>query len=178
MPDEKSEIEVKREKTAPAPAAARQSPFSMLRGEIDRLFDEFDWPDFRFPFHRRLATVEPMRQLADMWTTSPAIDLVEHDGDYEVQAELPGMKPEDVEVKLSEGMLTIKGEKTSERSEKKEDYHLRERSYGLFQRTFSLPAGIDADKVEASFDNGVLKVRMPKTAEAREKERKIDIKAA
>ena len=68
--------------------------------------------------------------------------------------------------------------KTSERSEKKEDYHLRERSYGSFQRTFSLPAGIDADKVEASFDNGVLKVRMPKTAEAREKERKIDIKAA
>ncbi len=106
------------------------------------------------------------------------MDLVERDGEYEIQAELPGLDIENVEVKLTDGMLTIKGEKSEEHSEEAKDYHMRERSYGSFQRSFRLPAGIDGDKVAARFDKGVLKVTLPKNAEAKKKERKVEVKAA
>ena len=81
-------------------------------------------------------------------------------------------------MKLANGILTIKGEKSSERVEDEDDYHLRERSFGSFQRSFRVPASVDADKIEAKFDKGVLKVSLPKTADAIQEERKIDVKAA
>jgi len=74
--------------------------------------------------------------------------------------------------------LTIKGEKRDEKEETKKDYYMRERSFGLFQRSFTLPEGVDMDKIEASFKNGVLTVAVPKTAEAKKTEKKITIKAA
>jgi HSP20 family protein len=174
MAKTKTDVKVKQDKAGPLP---REMSPGALRGEIDRLFEDFGWPDFRFPGrHRR--RLGALRHLGDVWAASPAMDLVERDGEYELQAELPGVAPEDVEVKLSDGMLTVKGEKSAEHSEEKADYHLRERSYGSFQRSFSLPSGVDEDKVTAAFNNGVLTVTLPKSTEAREKARKIEVKSS
>jgi len=83
-----------------------------------------------------------------------------------------------VEVKFADGLLTIKGEKREEKEEKKKDYYLSERRFGSFQRSFHVPDGVDADKIEARFRNGVLTVTLPKSAEAQKKEKKIAIKKA
>ena len=178
MADTKTTVEVKREKAAAAPAAPRSNPLVTLRHEIDRLFEDFGWADLGFPAPRRPKSVEPLRQWSDVWVAAPAMDLVERNGEYEVQAELPGLSLEDIDVKLSEGMLTIKGEKSFEYKEDDVDYHLRERSYGKFQRSFRLPDGIEADKVSAKFEKGVLSVHIPKSAKAKEKERKVEVKSA
>jgi HSP20 family protein len=106
------------------------------------------------------------------------VDLFERNGGYELLAELPGLTEKQIEVKLANGIVTIKGEKSSERVEDQDDYHLRERSFGSFQRSFRVPANVDADKIEAKFDKGVLKVSLPKTAAAIQEERKIDVKTA
>jgi len=89
------------------------------------------------------------------------------------------MTAEDIDLKLSDGTITIRGEKSEERKKEKEDYLVSERRYGQFHRTLSLPSGIDADAdaVKAEFANGVLHVTLPKTAEAKQKERKIKVKS-
>jgi HSP20 family protein len=176
--ENKTDIAVTHDKTPPAAATRPWEPFASLREQIDRLFNDFDWPDFRFAPRRVLTGFDPVRNWADLGSSLPAVDLVEHDGSYELQAELPGLDPGKIEVKLSDGMMTIKGEKSASRVEDMQDYHLRERSYGAFQRSFRLPSGIDAEKVSATFDKGVLTVTLPKSAEAREKDRKIEVKAA
>jgi HSP20 family protein len=88
------------------------------------------------------------------------------------------MDEKDIAVKLSNGTLTIKGEKHEEKEEKKKDYYLSERRYGSFQRSFTVPDGVDEDKIEAAFKNGVLTVSLPKTPEAQKKEKQIAIKKA
>jgi len=173
----KSEIEVKRE---PARAVATTlpdwEPIRALRQQIDRLFADFDWPDLRLAWPRKTAMVPPA--WPDFGLAIPPVDLIERNGGYELQAELPGLTEDQIEVKLSNGMVTIKGEKSSERVKDDDDYHLRERSYGSFQRSFRVPENVNADKIEARFDKGVLKVTLPKSAAAVQKERKIDVKAA
>lgn len=176
--DDKRNIEISKGSTPVTATALRHSPFGVLRREIDRLFDDFALPDLSMPLIGRLAAVEPARSWVDVWTASPAMDLLERDTEYEVQAELPGLGPSDIEVKLSDGMLTIKGEKSADRTEEDVDFHLRERSYGAFQRIFRLPQGIDAQAISARFENGVLSVHLPKTAEAKEKERRILVTSA
>jgi HSP20 family protein len=104
------------------------------------------------------------------------VDIAEKEKEYEVMAELPGMDENNIDVKFADGMLTIKGEKKEEKEEKKKDYYLSERRYGSFQRSFQVPDGVDAEKIEASFKNGVLTVKLPKTAEAVKQEKKIAIK--
>jgi HSP20 family protein len=94
-----------------------------------------------------------------------------------VTAELPGMDEKNIEVKVSNGDLLIKGEKEEEKEEKKKDYYLQERHFGSFERRFRVPEGVDADKIEASFKKGVLTVTLPKTAEAQKAEKKIAVKA-
>jgi HSP20 family protein len=114
---------------------------------------------------------------------APAVDFAEADKGYEVTAELPGMDEKDIEVKFADGVLTIRGEKQDEKEEKKKDekeekkkdYYLHERSYGSFHRALQLPNGIDQDKIEAIFKNGVLKVNLPKSAEAQKAEKKIAV---
>lgn len=106
---------------------------------------------------------------------APAVDLFEDKNDIVVKAELPGMEKENVEVKLTDHMLTIKGEKKKEEEIKEENYFRSERSYGSFIRTLELPADVHADKVKASFKNGVLEVRLPKTEEAKTKEIKVKV---
>src|SRR6516165_5666397 len=95
---------------------------------------------------------------------------------YEITAELPGMNESDIDVKFSDGTLTIKGEKRDEKEENKKGYYLSERRYGSFQRSFGVPDGVDVDKIEANFKNGVLTVTLPKTPQAQTSEKKISIK--
>ena len=106
------------------------------------------------------------------------MDLVEKDGEYEITAELPGIDEKNVEIKLANQMLTIKGEKEDSKEEKRKDYYLSERRYGSFQRSFQVPEGVDVDKIEANFAKGVLTVKLPKTAAAKKAEKKITVKAA
>ena len=103
--------------------------------------------------------------------------MTERPGGYEITAELPGLDEKDIQVRLSNGNLTISGEKREAKEDKDANYHLSERRYGSFQRNFRLPDGVNPDKIEASFKNGVLTVSVPKSEDA-SKETKIDIKAA
>ena len=88
---------------------------------------------------------------------------------------MPGLDPKDIDISLSDGLLTIKGEKKQEREEKEENYHLVERSYGSFARSVRLPGETQSDKISASYKNGVLKVTLPKSEEAKKKEIKIKL---
>ena len=175
---EATRLPVKNERTpASTPQACR--PFDNFRQEIERLFDDFGIPAWRSPFRRSGFDFAPFwnRELASP-AAGPAVDIAETEKTYEITAELPGMDEKNVEVKFSDGVLTIKGEKQEEKEEKKKDYYLTERSYGLFQRAFQVPDGVDTDKIEASFKNGVLAVTMPKSAEAQKTAKKITVKAA
>lgn len=150
-------------------------PFESLRKEVDRLFEDFGGGDFWGRSFRPLARFE--QNLAKEMT-APAVDVTETDKAYEIAAELPGMDEKNIEVKLSDGSLTIKGEKKEEKEETKKDYYVSERRYGSFERHFALPDSVDANRIEATFKNGVLKVMLPKTAEAQKPAKKIEVKAA
>ena len=104
------------------------------------------------------------------------MDFVEKDNAYEVHADLPGMDEKDIEVKIANGVMTIKGQKEENKEEKKEDFHLRERRFGSFERALKVPDTVDTDKIEASFKKGVLTVSLPKTAEAQKPIKKIEVK--
>ena len=121
------------------------SPVFGLRREIDRLFEDAFTRD------------------GQSWT--PAVDIKETENELTVELELPGLKPENVEITAENGLLTIRGEKRSERKEKEQSrYHLVERTYGSFMRTFQLPQGIDEEQIAAEYDNGILSLRIPKAA--------------
>ncbi|BCX88722.1 HSP20 family protein [Methylomarinovum tepidoasis] len=104
----------------------------------------------------------------------PAVDIKEEQDRYIVQADLPGVKPEDIEVTLENGVLTIKGQRMTEAKEEKENYRRVERIYGSFFRRFVLPETVDEEKIEAKYDNGVLTLVIPKKAE--EAPKKIEVK--
>lgn len=106
------------------------------------------------------------------WT--PAIDIHEDENQYTLKADLPGIKKEDLSLTVVENVVTIKGERKQEMEKKEKGYHRIERSYGSFQRAFQIPGGVDANKVEASFENGVLTVALPKPEAA--KPRQIEVK--
>jgi HSP20 family protein len=108
------------------------------------------------------------------WT--PSVDISETDGEYQIKAEIPDVKKEDVKVTLEDGVLTIQGERKHEKEEKGKKYHRIERSYGSFVRTFSLPDVIDEDKVKAEFKEGVLNLSLPKSEKAKPKA--IEVKIA
>ena len=109
---------------------------------------------------------------------SPSIDVTEDDKEYRITAELSGLDEKDVEVSLSGDVLSIKGEKRVEREAKSTDYYRAERVYGAFNRAIVLSADVDQGKVEASFKKGLLTVRLPKTTEAQQQTRKIDVNPA
>jgi HSP20 family protein len=159
-------------------AAVPRRPLATLRQEIDRLFEYFDQDFWTSPFRRSVFDVEPLWRREFKWAASPAVDIVEKEKTYEVTAELPGMDEKSIEVKLVNGDLTIKGEKQEEKEEKKNDYYLHERHFGSFERRFAVPAGVDTDKIEASFKKGVLTVTLPKKPEAIKPEKKIEVKTA
>ena len=111
--------------------------------------------------------------MAGTWV--PSVDVSETADKIVVKAEIPGIDSKDIDISLSGDVLTIKGEKKSEREEKEENYHLVERSYGSFTRSLRLPVGVEADKIEASYKQGVLTVTCPKKEEVKAKP--IEIKA-
>jgi HSP20 family protein len=164
------------EKKIDRPAEWR--PFESLRREIDRLFEDFQVGPRRSPFGRSVFDLEPFWRGEMSFGKSPAVDVVNKEKAYEITAELPGMDESNIDVKVSDGTLTIKGEKKEEKEEKKKDYYLSERRYGSFQRAFAVPDGVDTDKIDAQFKNGVLTVTLPKTPEAQKSEKKIAIKKA
>ncbi len=157
-------------------------PFTNLRGEINRLFDEFAPGWMHNPLRQsRQSVAEPSRGAVVGWGTGvPAVDVVDKQKEVLVRAEFPGLDQKDIDVRLSDDMLTIRVEKKNEHEEGKEDgsYYVSERHYGTFGRTIRVPQGIDADKVEASFSKGVLTVTLPKTREAQDRSKKIDVKGA
>jgi HSP20 family protein len=165
------------ETKAPAKREEAATPFDMLRREIDRVFDDVRGGTFRWPFRRPGMDLEVAWPRAEGWQMAPAMDLVEKDGTFEITAELPGLDEENVEVKVSDNTLTIRGEKHEEKEEKDKQYFLSERRYGTFQRSFRIPVGVDVERIAAVFSKGVLTVTLPKSAEAKPAEKKIDIKA-
>lgn len=140
------------------------APFSRLRDEIDRMFDD-----------------TPGNTLGSRWMQNfqniadPVVELREKKDEYELVAEVPGMSSEDIEIKLSDGMLRISGEKSESHEEEGESFMFSERHYGSFERAIKLPNGIDHEKINAETRDGLLTIHIPKSAEAIQKERKIPI---
>jgi len=135
-----------------APVPYRESeatPFFGLRREIDRLFDDM----FRVPSFAGVGTMS--------W---PSVEVSDSEREVRISAEVPGLSENDVEVTIDDGVLSIRGEKKSETDDKNRGYS--ERWYGRFERRIALPSGVEQDKAEASFRDGVLTVTLPKSAEA------------
>jgi len=108
---------------------------------------------------------------------NPKVDMIEDKKTYTLSAELPGMELDNINLDLSDGILTLSGEKKTEKEENEEgNYHMMERSYGYFKRSFALPPSVEEDKIQADFKKGVLKVTMPKSAKSQQNQRKISIK--
>lgn len=152
--------------------------FDNLRQEVARVFDDFDRGFHLFPLRRSSFEIGPFWRREWALTSAPAVDVVETETSYEITAELPGMDEKDIEVKLANGGLTIKGEKQQEKEEKQKDYYLHERHFGAFERSFRMPDGVDAGKIQASFKNGVLTVTLPKTVEAQTAPKTIPVNGA
>ena len=109
-----------------------------------------------------------------MWT--PAVDIYENNDSVVVKAELPGVERDQISVEVKDGILTLRGERKFEKEVKEESYHRIERSYGNFQRSFSLPVSVEQDEVTARFKDGVLEVILPKKEQARPKQIQVDVK--
>jgi HSP20 family protein len=140
---------------------------------MDRLFDDLTGGIWRASLFDPSGLRRPESTFAGM----PAVDFAETDKAYEITAELPGIEEKNIEVKLASGVWSIKGEKQEEKEEKDKNYYRRERSFGSFERSFRVPDDVEADKIEASFKNGVLSVTLPKAAEAPKEAKKIEVKA-
>jgi HSP20 family protein len=136
---------------------------SRLRREMDRL-----WEDYFGSGRRGLQPLQP--------EFTPAVDVKETPEAVVVKAEVPGMDAKEINISVTGEVLTIKGEKKSEREEQEENYHLVERSFGSFSRSLTLPAAVDLDKIEAKYDNGVLTITCPKKEAVKPKA--IEIKTA
>jgi HSP20 family protein len=130
--------------------------------ELRRRIEDF-WPGFRqSPFGEE--------------DVLPAIDMYEKEGSYIVKAEIPGMKEEDIDVSISGDRLAIKGEKKTEQEVNEDNYYRRERSYGSFTRYLDLPPDVEPENIEASYENGILEITVPKSSEVKAKKIKVSAK--
>ena len=141
------------------------SPFE----EMERFFEEV----WKRPFSVFSSLIPRMSGEAEV--ISPAVDIYEEGDDLVFKADLPGLSKDDIEVKISDDYITISGEKKKEEKVEEKNYYRYERSYGSFTRTFRLPVEVQTDKAKAKFENGVLEIKIPKTEEAKSKERKLSI---
>jgi HSP20 family protein len=135
--------------------------------DMERMMGDF--------FGRRPRWPERWFRTEGMELTAPVVDLYEEKDDIVVKAELPGIEKNNIEVNLADHTLTIKGEKKKEEEIKEQNYYRAERSYGSFVRTLELPKDVHTDKVKATFKDGILEVRLPKTEEAKAKEVKVKV---
>ncbi len=141
----------------------RWDPFrdlATLRERMNRLFEE-----------AYTSRGEEKDLVASTW--NPSVDIFETENELVLKAELPGVDEDDIEIKIEDSTLTLKGDRKFEKETKEENYHRIERSYGSFYRSFTLPRNIDQDKIKAESENGILKVTMPKKAELKPKKVKI-----
>jgi len=145
-------------------------PFTGWPREVDRLFDDF-FAGFQAPVLQGFG-------FGERGQFEPRVNLSETDKELHITAELPGVEEKDLDVSVTRDLLTIRGEKKHEHEEKGKDFHRIERSYGSFQRSIELPAEIDADRVQASFKQGVLNITLPKTERAQARTRRITVKPA
>jgi len=146
-------------------AIVRWEPFRDLlatQKEFDRLFREAFSPMFG-------------EQDLSTRTWAPAVDIFENENNLVMKADLPGIDPKDVEIKVEDGTLYLKGERKFEKETKEENYHRVERSYGAFSRSFSLPTSVDSEKVAAEYKDGQLILTLPKREEAKPKTIKINV---
>ena len=134
------------------------------RSPFDNLFDAFFGEDSRLPV------------LPGNAAFSPRSDVKEDDVSYEISAELPGLEEKDIGISVADGSLVLRGEKSSDSEEKEGKYFRQERIYGRFERAFHLPDGVEAEKIEAKFKNGVLAITLPKKEEAKKVVRQVEVK--
>ena len=164
------------------PASSAHSPITGLHGEMDRVLNRFfpeGWPHFRMD---RFFDFERLAKLGggsfENMLQGTRADISETESEYEISVELPGIDEKDIQLDLSDDTLTLSAEKREEREEKKKNYHLSERSYGSVRRSFRIPDGVDSSKIKADFSKGVLRVTLPKSKEAKAKQRRIPVKGA
>lgn len=177
MTNKSNKVPVKSDESHSGPLERGWGSLANLREEIDHLFEDFQdgWPFGKSRHRRRALTFgDPFAFSMRM----SAVDVVDRKKDIQLKAELPGMDEKDIEVQLTDRMLTISGEKKEEHEEgeKEGNYYLSERRYGSFKRSLSIPEGVDTDKVDASFKKGVLTITLPKLPEAKGKTKTIEIK--
>lgn len=135
---------------------------------MNRMFDEF--------FERPFGLSPFFGETTSMGGFAPRLDISETDKEITISAELPGLEPEDINISLARGALTIIGEKRAEKEEKGKRFYRVERSYGSFHRSIALPDEVEDNKIDATFKRGVLKVILPKTQTAQDKNKRISIK--
>ena len=152
----------------PRPSSPMTSPWD----EMDRWFNEFGRQGWLHPFS--MGWPKEMDAMAPFEGRTPRVDMVDRDGEVVVRAELPGVKKDDLEVTLSEHTVTVEAHTTREKKEEKEQYYRREMSRGDFQRTLTLPTGVDEAKATASFADGVLELTLPKMEKATKTKVKVD----
>lgn len=133
-----------------------------LENEMTNVFDRFFGPE------RGVLTMEE--------SFAPRVNVAETEGEFEVTVELPGIKPEEIKVELTDGQLSISGERSEEKEEKEKTYHRVERHYGSFRRVIPLPEAVDSEKIKAEGRNGILTVTIPKTEQAKPKQ--IEVKTS
>jgi HSP20 family protein len=139
------------------------SEFNTLQSTLNRVFQDFNRGN---------------DELMTSGTFVPPVDIYEDQNGITLKMEVPGVAQEDIHISLENNTLTVSGERKFEKNEKEENFHRIERRYGAFTRSFSLPNTVDAEKVNASYDNGILSVQLAKKAEAKPKQIKINIGTA
>ncbi|WP_158626083.1 Hsp20/alpha crystallin family protein [Arsenicitalea aurantiaca] len=150
-------------------------PFETLRREFDRLLEDMD----RSFFGRGAeAGDDAFWRRAIDWRISPSVDVLERDKAYEITAELAGVEPKDIEISVANGVVTLRASKSAETEHKDAEHFVRERQFGRYERSFGLPADVDAEHIEAHLHNGVLRLVLPRRADAVADRRTITVKAA
>ena len=135
----------------------RKEMFSLNDG-MNRMFDGFFYPT--------TGDDEAMSR----WNGNPAVDIYDNDDHIVIKAEIPGVDKKDITVDIKDGVLTLKGERSSDNEERKDNFYRRERTFGKFERAFTVPAEVDLDKIKADYKDGVLKIEIPKPEERKPKQ--------
>lgn len=146
-----------------------------MRSRIDRFFQEPFSRLLSEPIGRLLPEPFPTGTFAQPFGWSPPVEIAENDTEFTVTAELPGMHRDNVRVEYEDGVLMISGEKEEEHKEEQRRFHLWERSYGSFERSFIVPTAVDAARVNAEMNNGVLTVHLPKMTSEKSQNRRIEV---
>ncbi len=149
------------------------SPMTSPWDEMERWFDEFGRRGWLHPFTRDWPT-EELGEMAPFEGRMPRVDMIDRDNEVVIKAELPGVKKDDLEVTLSENTVTIQAHTIKEEKEEKDEYYRREMSRGDFQRTLTLPGGVDDAKAKASFTDGMLELTIPKMEKTSRRKVKVD----